>query len=130
MTATLDGEPYATRITTRGLELIADEPADHGGMDLGMRPHELFIASLASCMAITMRMYAERKGWPGQGISVHASMDRSQHGREVNTTIDLDIRLPEGMTQEQRERMLQISKMCPVHRTLESPITLNANLAT
>ena len=51
VTAVLDGAPYATRLTSRGLELIADEPTDHGGTDQGMRPHELLLGALASCTA-------------------------------------------------------------------------------
>lgn len=130
VTATLDGAPYATRITTRGLELIADEPADHGGTDQGLRPHELLLGSLASCTAITLRMYADRKGWsvPSIGITVH--MDRTQEGAKIDTDLKITVELPEGLSQEQRERLVQIAKACPVHRTLENPIHLKAELAS
>jgi len=129
VTAILDGAPYATRITTRGLEVMADEPAEQGGTDQGLRPHELLLSALASCTAITLRMYADRKQWPVASIGVTATMDRDQSGAVVDTRIHLTVDLPAGLPQEQRERLLQIAKACPVHRTLENPIHLSSALA-
>lgn len=128
VTAVLDGAPYATRITTRGLELIADEPLDHGGTDQGMRPHELLLAGLASCTAITMRMYADRKQWNVGPIGVTVTMDRSQNGAIIDTRIHLEIDLDPALPSEQRERLAQIARSCPVHRTLENPIHLSSGL--
>ena len=128
VTATLDGAPYTTRIQSRGLEMLADEPADHGGSDLGLRPHELLLSSLASCTAITLRMYADRKQWQVGSIGVTATMEREQRGKAVDTRIHLEIDVPKSLPAEQRERLLQIAKACPVHRTLESPIHLSSAL--
>lgn len=128
VTATLDGAPYATRITARGKDIIADEPLDHGGTDLGFRPHELFLSALASCTAITMRMYADRKQWNVSSIGVTINMERDQDGAKVDTRISIEVDLPADLPQDQRERLLQIAKACPVHRTLENPIHLNAHL--
>lgn len=128
VTATLDGAPYATRITTRGLELTADEPADHGGQDLGLRPHELLLSAIASCTAITVRMYADRKQWVVPSITVTASMERDQVGKAIDTRIHLELELPFDLPAEQRERLLQIARLCPVHRTLESPIHISSAL--
>lgn len=128
VTATLDGAPYATRISTRGKDIIADEPLDHGGTDLGFRPHELFLSALASCTAITMRMYADRKQWNVSSIGVTINMERDQDGAKVDTRISIEVDLPADLPQDQRERLLQIAKACPVHRTLENPIHLNAHL--
>lgn len=128
VTATLDGEPYATRIATRGKTLIADEPLDHGGTDLGFRPHELFLSALASCTAITLRMYADRKQWKVSSINVTINMERDQDGSKVDTRLSIEVDLPADLPQEQRERLLQIAKACPVHRTLENPIHLSAHL--
>ncbi len=128
VTATLDGAPYTTRIVSRGKTLIADEPLDHGGTDLGFRPHELFLSALASCTAITMRMYADRKQWHVPSIGVTINMERDQDGAKVDTRISIEVDLPADLPQDQRERLLQIAKACPVHRTLENPIHLNAHL--
>jgi|SRR5690606_878615 putative redox protein len=124
VTATLDAAPYATHLTARGLPFIADEPVEHGGQDRGPAPHELMLAALASCTAITMRMYAERKGWPFAGLRVTVRMQRVQEGREVDTRIHVGLERPEGLTDEQWARMRQIAAACPVHRTLASPIHL------
>lgn len=128
VTAILDGAPYTTRIHSRGLEILADEPADHGGSDLGLRPHELLLSSLAACTAITLRMYADRKQWKVGSIGVTATMEREQSGRAVDTRIHLEIDVSKSLPDEQRERLLQIAQACPVHRTLQSPIHLSSTL--
>ena len=128
VTAVLDGAPYATRITARGLELISDEPAEHGGTDQGMRPHELLLGALASCTAITLRMYADRKEWNVPRIGITVSMERTQEGAKVETEMTIHVDLPADLPVEQKERLVQIAKACPVHRTLESPIHLKALL--
>jgi putative redox protein len=128
ITAVLDGAPFATRISTRGITAIADEPPEHGGTDQGLRPHELLLGALASCTAITMRMYAERKGWDTGGITVEATLDRTQNGREVESRIHLEVGFGSPLAPEQRERLLQIAGACPVHRTLESPLHLSRAL--
>ena len=127
--ATLEGAPYTTRIVTRGLEVIADEPSHHGGQDTGQRPHELLLGALASCTAITLRMYADRKQWNTGIITVAVALDRTQTGRSIESRIHLDISFSGALEAEQRERLLQIAKSCPVHRTLESPIMLSSSLA-
>lgn len=126
--ASLTGQPYRTEITTRGITAIADEPADHGGTDTGMRPHELLLGALASCTAITLRMYADRKGWETGGIHVEARLDRTQEGSKVDSRIHLEVSFGKELPAEQTERLLQIAGACPVHRTLESPIHLTRGL--
>ncbi|MBK8497696.1 MAG: OsmC family protein [Flavobacteriales bacterium] len=130
ITAILDGAPYATRITARGLETVADEPLDHGGTDIGLRPHELLLGALASCTAITVRMYALRKQWNTGAIRVTASMVRTQEGKVIDTRMQLELRTTESMSPEQRDRLLQIATACPVHRTLLNPISITASLAS
>ena len=128
VSATLDGTPYTTQITTRGLSLVSDEPADHGGADKGLRPHELLLSALAACTAITLRMYADRKGWDVRPVTVEAHLERTQQGKAIDSKIRLDITLPAHLAPEQRERLLQIARSCPVHRTLESPIHITSEL--
>lgn len=129
VTAVLDGPPYATRIEARGLTAWADEPPDHGGADAGLRPHELLLSALASCTAITVRMYADRKGWAIGAVEVRATLHRSQTGRAVESRIHVELKLGGDLPAEARERLLQIAGACPVHRTLESPIHLTRALA-
>lgn len=128
VTASLKGAPYRTELTARGITAIADEPLDHGGEDAGLRPHELLLSALASCTAITLRMYAERKGWDVGGITVHATLDRTKDGRAVDSRIHLELAFSKEVSAEQRERLLQIAGACPVHRTLESPIHFTRSL--
>ena len=123
--ATLDGAPYKTRLESRGISAIADEPPDHGGQDLGLRPHELLLGALASCTAITLRMYADRKQWDTGPIHVEAVMDRDQEGDRVDTRIRLEIGLRTDLPEDQRTRLMRIAAMCPVHRTLENPISMS-----
>lgn len=124
VTATLEEAPYTTRITARGIEVLADEPLDKGGRDLGQSPHELLLAGLAACTAITLRMYAGRKGWPIAGLKVEAHMQRDQEGRDVDTRIDLRLSRPDGLADDQWQRMLQVAAACPVHRTLTGPLRI------
>jgi putative redox protein len=128
VTAVLNGIPYRTLLTARGITAIADEPSEHGGQDAGLRPHELLLSALASCTAITLRMYADRKQWDVGGISVHAAMDRTQEGRAIESRIHVEVTFGKELPAEHRERLLQIAGACPVHRTLESPITLTRSL--
>lgn len=128
VSAVLDGAPYATKVTTRGLHWLADEPTDHGGTDLGPRPHEMLLGGLASCTAITMRMYADRKQWNVGRIGVHVTMERTQRGAEIETRIHMDIDLDPALPEDQRQRLAQIARSCPVHRTLENPIHLSSGL--
>lgn len=126
--AELSGAPYRTTITARGITAIADEPADHGGQDTGLRPHELLLSALASCTAITLRMYADRKQWDVGAISVNATLERTQTGKEIDSRIHLEIGFGHALPADQRERLLQIAGACPVHRTLESPLHLTRSL--
>ena len=129
VTATLDGAPYTTRLDLDGHALVADEPEDLGGANEGPRPHDLLCASLAACTAITLRMYADRKGWPSGHIGVTVDMDRTSKDGRVETAFSLRLALDPALSEEQKGRMLQIARSCPVHRTLENPIHLKASLA-
>src|SRR5438309_11278883 len=107
---------YTHRIEIRQHELVADEPPDLGGADEGPNPQELLAASLASCTAVTVEMYAERKGWDVGEVAVECEYEQPE--RDQPTQFKLTLRLPRELTQEQVERLGAIAARCPVHRTL------------
>jgi putative redox protein len=100
--------------------VVADEPQDQGGDDSGPSPEELLAAALASCTAVTMAMYAERKGWEIGEVAVDVNYEPAQRGSP--TRFRLDVQLPKELPDEQRERLMQIGAKCPVHRTLEGEV--------
>jgi putative redox protein len=116
-------ENYRHDITVRTHRLSADEPQESGGEDTAPSPQELLAASLASCTAITMEMYAKRKGWNVGGIEVEARFAPAERG--APTKFDLVLRFPESLSQEQVERLQVIAAKCPVHRTLDGEVMFN-----
>jgi putative redox protein len=112
---------FTQEIEARGHRLIADEPDELGGEDDGPTPHELLAASLASCISITVDMYARRKGWPLTSIEVEARL--AQSGRDKPTHFEIVLTLPNDLSEEQRERLRVIAAKCPVHRILEGEVS-------
>ena len=107
-------------VEIRAHRVTADEPEDNGGEDTGPSPQELLAASLASCTAVTMAMYAERKGWNIGEVAVDVDYEPAQRGSP--TRFRMDIRMPKELPEEQRERLMQIGAKCPVHRVLEGEV--------
>jgi len=107
--------------------LIVDEPADRGGTDTGPRPTRLLAASLAGCIAITVEMYARRKGWDVDGLEVDVEME---YDGPVPSAFAVGLKLPGALEEEQRERLLRIATRCPVHRVLagETKVTVSERL--
>ena len=104
----------------RDHRLTADEPKANGGDDSGPSPQELLAASLASCTAITIEMYARRKGWEIGEVVVDVDYEPAQRGSP--TRFSMVVGLPSELPEEHRERLMQIAAKCPVHRTLESEV--------
>jgi len=102
--------------------IVADEPGALGGKDEGPGPFELLYASVASCVLITIRMYASRKGWPLESAELRVVPKRTPPGPLESARLELTLHGP--LTQDQRERILHIAGRCPVHRTLESPVEI------
>ncbi|MCB8819108.1 OsmC family protein [Microvirga rosea] len=106
----------------------ADEPENLGGTDTGPSPYELVLASLAACTSITLRMYADRKGWDLGRIEVDARFARDEAGAE---SITREVRLAAALSAEQQARLLEICEKTPVTKTLKrgTPIatTLSAS---
>lgn len=123
--ATIGNDVYKTELVARDHTVIADEPLDVGGKDLGPRPGDFIRMGLASCTAITLRMYANRKGWDVQQIRVQVSNGpfegKSSYKTEIEITGNID--------EEQRNRLLQIAKLCPVHKVLTNPIEIDTSLS-
>jgi putative redox protein len=107
-------------VEMRSHTLVADEPKDEGGDDAGPSPQELLAASLASCTAITMEMYAKRKGWEVGDVAVHVDYEPAQRGSP--TRFRMRVEFPKEVPEEQRERLMQIGTKCPVHRVLEGEV--------
>ena len=114
------GGKLEQHVEIRDHRVTADEPKSAGGEDAGPSPQELLAASLASCTAITMEMYAQRKGWDVGEIVVDVDYEPAQRGSP--TRFAMDIGLPKELPEEQRERLLHIAAKCPVHRTLEGEV--------
>ncbi len=107
---------YAHEIDLEGgHELVVDEPAERGGTDTGPRPTQLLATSLAGCVAITIEMYAERKGWDVGRLEVEVEV--SYEG-EAPTGYEVSISLQGDLDEEQRRRLLVIATKCPVHKVL------------
>ena len=103
-------------------EIVVDEPAADGGTDTGPRPSQLLASSLAGCTAITIELYAKRKGWELEGLEV--AVDMSSEGENlpphaVPTHFAVEVALPAGLDDEQRRKLLVIAEKCPVHKLLE-----------
>lgn len=117
---------YAHDIDVREHRIRADEPHETGGDDEAPNPQELLAASLASCTAITMEMYAKRKGWDIGKIEVEAEYAPAERG--APTRFKLVLRLPKDLTPDQVERLQVIAAKCPIHRTLDGEVMFDERI--
>lgn len=117
-------------LTIREHTLVADEPLHDGGTNQGPQPTELLVAALAGCVALTVKLYAQRKQFPLEGIEVEANMTRHKAAEypgytgdalNVNEFIQKIRFIGDDLTDQQKERMLEIAAKCPVHRILTQP---------
>jgi putative redox protein len=120
-------DAYTHRVEVRQHVVTADEPREDGGDDQGPNPQELLAVSLASCTAITIDMYARRKGWDVGLAEVECSYEEPAH-RGDPTRFELVLRLPASLNDEQRERLRAIAGKCPVHRTLAGQVTFSERI--
>jgi len=127
---------YVQEVSVGPHRLQADEPSDSGGKDAGPNPYELLLAALGTCASITVRMYAERKEWPLQGVHIGLSYARvhaedcAECDIEVRMVdqIEMEICLVGALSEDQQRRLMEIANKCPVHRTLTSQIQIRARL--
>ena len=107
-------------IGVRDHELTVDQPVADGGEDSAATPTELFVASLASCVAFYARRYLSRHDLPTDGLTVTADYTLALRPARVSE-MRLDVRLPEGVPQDRREALLAVASHCTVHNTLTTP---------
>jgi putative redox protein len=113
-------EKYTHDVKTGDHTVTVDEPVESGGQDLGPSPQELLAAALASCTAVTMEMYAQRKGWDTSGLTVDVEYTPAERG--CPTSFQLVLKMPAHLDEEQIEKLQTIAAKCPVHRTLEGEV--------
>ena len=121
---------FQTEISVGGIQFLADEPAEVGGADSGPTPYELLSAALAACTSMTLRLYAERKGWalPAFAVEVAHSLVPAGAGAPSRDRFDRRIVFAEPFDEEWRAKLLDIADKCPVHRTLERGAEISTRL--
>jgi putative redox protein len=127
---------FAQEIITGAHRLRSDEPASAGGTDSGPTPYDLLLAALGACSSMTVAMYARRKQWPLERVTVRLRHTRV-HAEDCAacetsdaklTVIERDIRVDGALDDDQRARLLAIANRCPVHLTLTSRIEIRSTL--
>jgi putative redox protein len=123
--AVLGNEDYVVSLQARDHEILADEPTDLGGNDQGLTPYELILASLGACTSVTLKMYAQRKGWQVDDIDVKLQLTIESDSTPI---ISRKITVNGTLDSEQRERLLQIANACPVHKLLTKPLEVESTI--
>lgn len=108
-----------------GNTLIADEPLDAGGKNLGFSPKELLASALAACTAATLRMYADHKKW--DLLEVKLEIELEQNDTKTKTSINRKLEFIGNLTEEQRTRLLAVANACPVHKILTNPVEISTS---
>lgn len=124
----LGNEKYQCTIEWRNGKFIADEPVTSGGKDTGPDPYTLLLSSVASCTLITMRMYIDRKGWNIPQIAVNANLYQEVKDGKKLTNIDRDIIFLSPVEEEQKTRLFEIGKQCPISKILENDLIVRSFL--
>lgn len=131
-----DASGFAQQILAGSHALTADEPIHAGGTGIGPSPYELLLAALGACTSMTVGMYARRKAWPLESVTVRLRHSRvyaadcadCETKEPMLDRIERDLEFFGALTDEQRARLLEISNKCPVHRTLTSEIDIQTLL--
>ncbi len=127
ISSSIKSENYKIKIKSpTGNLLIADEPIDKGGKDLGFSPKELLASALAACSSATVKMYADRKGWDLQEVKINIELDFI--ATENKTVINRKLEFIGNLDDAQKSRLLAVANACPVHKILSNPIEINSQL--
>jgi putative redox protein len=126
-TVVLGTEDYRTRITSRSHEFFIDEPGTLDGGDTAQDPYETLLGALGACKAITLRMYAKRKGWDLQEVRLDLEHSRP-NGRGNPEQIDVSISVKGSLDESQRKRLKEIANACPVQKTITGELSVNSIL--
>lgn len=125
--ARLGATGYAVDIEAGPHRLRADEPGELGGTDSGPDPFALLLSALASCVLITVAMYARRKGWPLEGL--RATLTPTRESAKPLERVRIELKIDGALDAEQRARLLEIAGRCPMHRTLEAGVHIETAAA-
>jgi uncharacterized OsmC-like protein len=125
---------FSQKIEIGSHHLTADEPVSFGGSDTGSSPYDLILAALGACTSMTIGLYARKRKWPLENITVslrhskiHAADCEECETKEGRIDrIELDIHLDGALTDEQRAKLMEIAEKCPVHQTLTSEINIKS----
>lgn len=127
ISSSIGKELYKVEIKSpTGNTIIADEPIDNGGKDIGFSPKELLSASLAACTSATLRMYADRKGWDLTEVKLEITLERDEQTNQ--TTIERKLHMIGNLDDTQIARLLIVANSCPVHKILSNPIAINTEV--
>ncbi len=126
-TVTLGTDDYRTRVASRAHEFFVDEPGELNGGDTAQDPYETMLGALGACKAITVRMYAQRKGWDLREVRLDLEHSRP-NGRGKPEQIDIVMRFEGDLDDDQRARLKEIANACPVQRTILGELTINSAL--
>jgi putative redox protein len=125
MAITVESEAgYAQKIHSGRHHLTADEPVDRGGTDTGPAPYGLLLAALGACTSITLRMYADKKGWPLGTVHVTLRHIKTPEGEHI----ERDVRIGAPLTDDQRARIAEIAEKTPVTKTIKAGATIQTRL--
>ena len=126
-TVTLGTEDYRTRVSARSHEFYIDEPGTLNGGDTAQDPYETLLGALGACKAITVRMYAQRKGWDLKSVRLDLAHSRP-NGRGNPEQIDISISFEGDLDEDQRKRLKEIANACPVQKTIMGALSINSIL--
>jgi putative redox protein len=121
---TIGKEKYRTVVHANKHGIIVDEPKSMGGANFGMDPFALLLGSLGACTAITIKMYADRKGWALNSTVIELSLKREKINGEDKGEITTSLSFFGDLSEAERNRLLEIASACPVHRTLTGQISI------
>jgi len=127
ITSRIKKENYKTEIhSVSGNVVIADEPIEMGGKNLGFSPKELLAAALAACTSATVKMYADRKAWDLQEVNVNIELEYLKE--ENKTIINRTLEFIGNLDEAQKSRLLAVANACPVHKILSNPIEIRSEM--